>query len=151
MNKDQIDSIKQEIASREKKYKVWYEDADGFTGFLPILPFDEMLASFEGTYTDCGEGEWYDKCLGNMTFLQFTGLKDKNGIEVFEGDILEADTEGAIVFYYGGAPAFSVYKSKFVPPGQIELINRCSRVTEELGREGQVIGNIFENPNLLPE
>jgi uncharacterized phage protein (TIGR01671 family) len=69
--------------------------------------------------------------------MQFTGLKDKNDKEIYEGDIVQTgyngDTKGEVVFEYG------VYLVK---------TNR-SDMHFNHPEEYKVIGNIYENPELL--
>ena len=74
---------------------------------------------------------------------QYTGLKDKNGKEIYEGDILALKTHyndvvfGFVVFNYG---AFCLSSRETYYDD--ELISN-------LGVEFEVIGNVFENPGLL--
>ena len=80
----------------------------------------------------------------NTVLMQSTGLKDKNGVEIFEGDVVSpalingSFVQGSVEFLSG---AFHV-----VSPG------RCKEV-ELLGDQHfggiEVIGNIYENPHLL--
>lgn len=78
----------------------------------------------------------------NVVLLQFTGLKDKNGIEIYEGDIVRYKTVskkwsyGDIRFDNGGF--IFIYKN-----GGYEDLR------SELGKSFEVIGNVFENKDLL--
>lgn len=64
--------------------------------------------------------------------LQYTGLKDKNGREIYEGDIVELAMTG-----------FGISK-KFVVEWEG---NGYGTMLEDFHRE--VIGNIYENPELI--
>lgn len=79
----------------------------------------------------------------DMELMQYTGLKDKNGIEIYEGDIILWVTKHrgqiirAIEYKYG---CFGVH-------GFLE----CTHITfaNILDHEIEVIGNIYENSELV--
>lgn len=81
--------------------------------------------------------DWRELEEEQYELMQSTGLKDKNGVEIFEGDILKGD-DGE-VFY--NSVVFDKEKAIFMRSDSIELWENV----EEL----EVIGNIHENPELL--
>lgn len=79
-----------------------------------------------------------------IELMQSTGLKDKNGKEIFEGDIVDYKGREAVVKWHGSYASF-IYR--FVD----ELQERASD-WEPLFLacyHFEVIGNIYENPELL--
>lgn len=80
--------------------------------------------------------EWLEVC-------QYTGLKDKNGREIYEGDIVEGDMGVFEVEWYGLVARFMFTPNvdmKWHPPFVYEQV-----------KEMEVIGNIHENPELVEE
>lgn len=73
------------------------------------------------------------------TVGQFTGLTDKNGVKIFEGDIVEYDEELCPVVYEPDAGMFELHGFGFVADfGYIDSSIFC-----------EVVGNIHDNPELL--
>lgn len=84
------------------------------------------------------------------TIGQFTGLHDENGVEVYEGDIVQSETD----WNFGTAKIVGkiVYQEKkavFVIEGEIEKNDRSFHIFDCWRCE--VIGNIHENPEALKE
>lgn len=94
-------------------------------------------------------GEWIVN--NDLNLMQSTRLKDLNGIEIFEGDILEVTDKHSWL----EVVSYSQEKAMFVT----EEINREFKVPESplydlldsTFLKFKVIGNIYENPELLEE
>ena len=89
--------------------------------------------------------EWYGIEVILETVGQFTGLTDKNGVKIFEGDIVTienpniSDDEYGIVKFDNDGAMFIVEFDTFT----VDFGNNID------GNQCEIIGNIFDNPELL--
>ena len=94
-------------------------------------------------YDDFGE---YWRNFRDAKLMQSTGLKDKNGKEIFEGDIVDYKGRKAVVKWHGSYASF-IYR--FVD----ELQNRNTewKPLYLAYMKCEIIGNIYENRELLED
>ena len=102
-------------------------------------------------YGDLASSRYGNPCIGGITKIwsvvkkdtvgQYTGMKDSNEKEVYEGDIVstyDEDEELATIEWGDDTLKFMVTHG-----------NVCSDLGEYYPREIEVIGNIYDNPELL--
>lgn len=95
------------------------------------------------------------------TVGQFTGLTDKNGQKIFEGDILRGlcypfrDGEGkhnyyAEIVWFDNSPAFGLVTHKNPTSNVVGIADgNCEYLEDWDNTQWEVIGNIYDNPELL--
>ena len=85
-------------------------------------------------------------CVERYEYIQFTGLKDKNGKEIYEGDLLifQGDRDAMFeVFYNDIYGKFSCCRTHY-------LGSRCGGYVPEIeDKKFEIVGNIYENQELL--
>lgn len=123
------------------KYRAWYKEWKEM-GRVGEIRFDldgsVSVVLFKGNYLDVsGPRE-------KIIFMQSAGLRDKNGKEIFEKDIVDYKGRKAIAKWHGSYASF-IYE--FVD----ELQNRTTEWQPLYLSyyHFEVIGNIYENPELL--
>ena len=113
---------------KELKFRAW----DGKKMIDDVVPSSETsiieLFEYEHQVTEIEAVE------------QYSGLKDKNGKEIYEGDIMIFD-----------ACLYKVVWNEEYAGFDYETIGEWGVTSTNVFNEGAVIGNIHENPDLLEE
>lgn len=96
-----------------------------------------------GLFSDPKENMYFnDVEIDPETLCQYTGLKDMNGNRIWENDIIKheiSDTIGTVKWYQEDYVGWCVD----------DTIIDEQQFTDEMWNECEVIGNIFDNPELL--
>ena len=124
------------MENREIKFRAWHEENE-----VMINPNIVMSAV-----------QFFNYLEAPFILMQFTGLLDKNGTPVFEGDIVKYGYSNGFSWgtdYFTGKigfenSCFGIYKNKKFLPFTPESIKKLEKADT-----WKVIGNIFENKNLL--
>ena len=137
------------MKNRKLKFRVWNRKKE------------EMLKPFHLLqYMDASERYQQEMCDAygeDVVLMQYTGLKDKNGVELYEKDIIEITTPLEFKFrppYYNvPVKGGKVRKSVTIVESLEEAFDPENGLAYLLGNgeisTWRVIGNIFEDPNLL--
>ena len=94
----------------------------------------------------------YNSVVSLETVGQYTGLTDKNGKKIFEGDIMLFEDESPSNYEYHDCTEMRCGEVKFAD-GEFYLTNRIAVEMGDLIYDGKldgvIVGNIHDNPELL--
>ena len=131
---------------REIKFRAWDKVKQTWCNYK----IDDGTVYFMDNDTGC----WYRNYHGkyeNFDLMQYTGIKDINNVEIFEGDIVEISKEKSYL-NDTAVVKFDKYSSSFVLVVQDDDCGYlsydflyCDRILYK------VIGNIYENKELLEQ
>lgn len=123
------------------KYRVWDKELQTM---LDVSLINFKKGVLVGEHWEFGETNFMS--FDEIVLMQSTGLFDKNGKEIFEGDIVDYKGRKAIIKWHGSYASF-IYR--FIDKPKERKAEWSPLYLAYLHVE--IIGNIYENPELLEE
>lgn len=112
------------------KYRAWDKPRECIKQVLSI-DISAKKIYCNGDFRSLSETEF--------VLMQYTGLKDKNKVEIYEGDVIKAGDELIYYVYYDEDYA------------SFRLRRRNAKYALDVYLKCEIIGNIYENPELLKD
>lgn len=136
-----------------EKYKQYLEDCSypigsdssisiGLTDGPSILELGDYQDYSDDTH---GYARYHD--IGGIMLEQYTGLKDKNGVEIYEGDILSIKYQWIVIYKHDSFIVDSLHNNGF----DFKSVYKLIKFRERAGIPISVEGNIHENHQLVTD
>ena len=140
---------------REIKFRVWDIDERKWLNdncFYLFMGIDGILMRRKRkTHPACG-------CMSSVKIMQYTGLKDKNVAEVYESDLIKIGDRLFEVMFDSYSDTENIYNLNHLGWFVIAVVEDLDEDGErneytliEALKEGVVVGNIHDNPELLEQ
>ena len=111
--------------------------------FIPLIVTNKGVFRLSPHY---GENLYEKICLNRFEIMQSTGIKDKNGTEIYEGDIVKPVSFASWI----GVVKYSSENAAYILDDHNNEFIRSENVYLSQFNEGlEIIGNIYENVNLI--
>ena len=114
--------------NREIKFRAWHK-------FLKLWIASGSI-SLNGKYSEANSDE--------IVLMQYTGLKDKNGKEIYEGDILKRENDRYYYSVHYGTLAFGLSQHR-----EDGIFASSWEYSHNENEKAEIVGNIYDNPNLI--
>lgn len=143
---------------REIKFRAWDMSEPEFLDFM-----ENDVSAFHYPF------ELHEK--GDIVLMQYTGLKDRNGVEIYEGDILKQEYERDYnVDYHPESLGYISHETDFgwhkgvvsitasngaclrnpIHHSESRAVTEVTKMYKKIaGYRSEVLGNVYENPDLL--
>ena len=126
------------------KFRVWNEKTESFIDYGNLMLDLKNGKVYSG---DVGIPEYTIDVTNQVILMQYTGCRDKNGIEIYEGDVIKDkyDKTWLVQWYVG---AFVITNKIPDSDGQESTYSYFNNLSNH-HFYFEVIGNMWENPELL--
>ncbi len=132
--------------NREIKFRAWVKDKKVMRSISMLETHRPGLGKYQAQYY--GDGNGYTN-IEDIELMQFTGLKDKNGKEIYEGDIINVTKRLDDYEMY----AQVIWDNEEARWGYIKADGDDTEIGSLYDlldiRRDEIIGNIYENPELI--
>lgn len=137
---------------RDIKFRVWDNQHNKMTQCFDL---NDFANDQDGEF---GNGEfsigWYDykrsPPMVDNIIMQYTGLKDKNGKEIYEGDIIQYGSyKAAEVIYSDYLTSFCLKFNDGKDGIYARALGQCNKRLKYIDEDVEILGNIYEHPELL--
>lgn len=126
------------------RYRAWIKTENCFADYIESIRF--YINEIDLCWGGICESDCFD--FKDVILMQSTGLKDKNGKEIFEGDVVrqvrtQPTTENETI-----TGVVTMIEGTWL------IMNDCKQLASKLWSEtdeNEIIGNIYENPELLED
>ena len=126
------------------KYRVWHHELGRLMSVKCMFFQDSEIEEFE--LNDALMNDYITAYPDEIELMQSTGLFDRNGKEIFEGDILDYRGRKALVRWHGSYASF-IYRFVDEPHKR----NAEWKPLYLAYMKCEIIGNIYENPEFLED
>lgn len=127
------------------KFRAWMKQFKKMDNDIGEMHFED------GEFKYIGDDVHYKRLPEDIILMQSTGLFDKNGKEIFEGDII-ANGPDVMCMKRHNTLGFYVEKKgrvEFIADGAV--LEEFEEDAKEIADSLEIIGNIYENPELLED
>ena len=128
------------------KYRAWIKTEKCFTDYIESIRF--YINEIDLCWGGICESDCFD--FNDVILMQSTGLKDKDGQEIFDGDVLEIEDEGEVL---GNAKlTWDNEQAVFMMEAiSVDDIAPFHEIISDETYSYRVVGNVYKNPELLED
>lgn len=128
------------------KYRAWIKTEKCFADYIESIRF--YINEIDLCWGGICESDCFD--FNDVILMQSTGLKDKDGQEIFDGDVLEIEDEGEVL---GNAKlTWDNEQAVFMMEAiSVDDIAPFHEIISDETYSYRVVGNVYKNPELLED